>query len=112
LIPVHAVAKQQKGGRTVPRFLEPIFRATTSHDVCVAVQQALESLKTNGHLTSIPEYGVDIRATNPEVVRAWFDVIRYDARVEEEGPVRKIYDLFGTALERLRDLYFVENEYR
>jgi hypothetical protein len=96
----------------VPLFLEPIFRATTSHDVCVAVQQALDSLKASGNLLSMPESCMDISATNPELVRAWFNVIRYDARVEEEGPVRKTYDLFGAALERLRDLHSVENEYR
>jgi hypothetical protein len=96
----------------VTRFFEPIFCATTSHDVCVAVQQALDRLKANGQLFSIPEYGADISAANPEVVRAWFNVIRYDARVEEEGPVRNIFDLFGAALERLGDLYSVENEYR
>ena len=96
----------------MPRFLEPIFRAKTSQDVCGAVQQALDSLEANGQLFSISEYGVDISAANPEVVRAWFNVIRYDARVEEERPVRKIFDLFGAALERLRDLYSAENEYR
>ena len=55
---------------------------------------------------------MDISVTDPKGVRAWFDVIRYDAGVEEEGPVRKLYDLFGAALERLRDLHSVENEYR
>jgi len=87
-------------------YLDAIFGAKTTADVCSELQDALDALRKNGYLEKLPNDYEDVSANDPDDVQDWCDGMRDDKRAKEEGHLREIYDLFTAALSRLRDLGF------
>ena len=87
-------------------YLDAIFSAKTTDQVCASLQKALDSLKAKKYLEKIPDYYEDIAARNPAEVEEWFDEMKDDEQALEEGHLKEVYGLFDAALRQLRKLGF------
>ena len=87
-------------------YLDTIFNAKTTDEVCNSLQKALDSLRANDYFKTIPDCYENINAENPAMVQEWFDKMRDDERAEEEGNLKEIYGLYQAALQKLREYGF------
>lgn len=90
-------------------YLNRIFTSSTIDDACNALQEALNAFRANGSFTSIPGDYENIQASGPEQVQDWFDEMKNDVRISEEGALKDIYDLFDATRSQLRKLGFHRN---
>lgn len=87
-------------------YLDPIFSAKTTDDVCAALQVAIDSLKSKQYFSIISDYYEKMNSESPKVVQEWCDEMRDDEQAKEEGNLKEIYGLYQGALSRLRELGF------
>jgi hypothetical protein len=87
-------------------YLDPIFSAATTDQVCVALQSALDSLRGKNYLAKLPDYYEEIAARNPTEIQDWFDEMKDDDQAKEEGNLKEVFGLFDAALQQLRKLGF------
>ncbi len=87
-------------------YLDPIFNAKSTDDVCSALQAAIDSLRGKNYFSKIPDDYEEIAAGSPADVQKWCDEMRDDNRAEDEGNLKEIYGLYQGALSRLRELGF------
>lgn len=83
-------------------YLDPIFDAATTVEVCRSLQMALDSLKAKKYLAELPDYYEGIAARSPDEIQNWFDKMLNDSQIKEEGNLREIFGLFDAALQQLR----------
>lgn len=87
-------------------YLDPIFNAKTTDDVCRTLQNALDSLRAKKYFDKVPDYYEEVAAGSPAVIQEWFDEMKDDEQAQEEGNLKEIYDLYQAALRKLRELGF------
>ena len=87
-------------------YLDAIFNAKTTDEVCNSLQASLDSLRDKNYFANIPDYYENIKAENPIVVQEWFDEMRVDEQAEEEGNLKEIYGLYHAAINKLREYGF------
>lgn len=87
-------------------YLDPIFSAKTTDDVCRALQKALDSLKAKKYFEKVPDYYEEVAAGSPTEIQEWFDEMKDDEQAQEEGNLKEIHDLYQAALQKLRELGF------
>lgn len=87
-------------------YLDQIFSANTTDEVCVALKTAIDTLRSNQYFSSVPDYYNKISSGSPTIVQEWCDEMRDDEQAKEEGNLKEIYGLFQGALSRLRELGF------
>ncbi len=92
-------------------YLDPIFSANTTDEVCDALQAAIDSLRAIKYMAEVPDRYQEITAGNPAEVQDWCDKMRDDVQANEEGNLKEIYDLYGAALNRLRKLGFHRDQH-
>jgi hypothetical protein len=83
-----------------------IRAASTTEEVCAALEGALAALRAGDFFDEIPDYYQVITATSPDDVQNWFDDLKIDGQIEEQGALKAIYDLYHAALAKLRELGF------
>ncbi|MDY6993805.1 MAG: hypothetical protein SVR94_14550 [Pseudomonadota bacterium] len=87
-------------------YLDQIFDAKTIDDVCTALQKSLSTLRDKEFFKNVPAHYENITATNPVDIQDWFDEMKNDEQVGEEGSLKEIYGLYQAALQQLRRLGF------
>ena len=83
-------------------YLDPIFNAATTDEVCRSLQMALDALKAKKYLAELPDSYEGIAARKPDEIQNWFDKMKNDSQLKEEGNLREVYGLFDAALRQLR----------
>ena len=87
-------------------YLDPIFNAKTTDEVCRALQKALDSLRAIKYFDKVPDYYEEVKAGSPVEVQEWFDDMKDDEQAQEEGNLKEIYGLYQAALQQLSRLGF------
>lgn len=87
-------------------YLDPIFSAKTTDEVCRALQKALDSLRAKKYFDKVPDYYEEVSAGSPTEIQEWFDDMKDDEQTQEEGNLKEIYGLYQAALQQLRKLGF------
>jgi hypothetical protein len=72
-------------------YLDRIFSAKTTDEVCTALQKALDSLRAKKYFAKISDYYQEIGAGSPTEVQEWFDEMKDDDQANEEGNLKEIY---------------------
>ena len=71
------------------QYLNVIFGAQTTVEVCNALQGALKVLRENGYLSKLQDNYEDVTAGTPEDVQYWFDFMLDDPQSSEEGALKE-----------------------
>ena len=87
-------------------YLDPIFRAKTTNEVCIALQNALDSLRAKKYFDEVPDDYEEVTANSPTEIQRWFDEMIYDEQAQEEGNLKEVYGLYQAALGKLREFGF------
>jgi len=87
-------------------YLDPIFRAKATDEVCLALRRALDSLRAKQYFDKVPDFYEEVAAGSPAEIQEWFDEMKDDEQAKEEGNLKEIFGLYQAALQRLRELGF------